>query len=208
MTDHLSCVQKVSISWHQLTFRELFTVRHCNMHYNPPKSLTLQGNCLAFLTLEKLIQRQDVGAKFTLWPLKPVAAFLAICRDSDNVIKHIEALKMSEIQNLVFFLSIRSGNCQVHSGNPWKTNRYKLCREYLPHHLQNFKTAIAEKTQPSSADPHSHTAKRLPGKDGELLWETWTALSCGAPEHVSNSNRNPQVACWDTAQSKDIYPVG
>jgi len=50
------------------------------MHNILPKILTHQGNCLAFLTLEQLIQRQDAGTNFTLWPLKPIPDILLICR--------------------------------------------------------------------------------------------------------------------------------
>lgn len=107
--------QLCSKGFHFLTPADILWIiySHCSTHYIPPKSLTLQGDCLTFLTLEQLIQRQDVGAKFTLWPLKPVAAISLTCRDSDNVINDTESLKMSNTQRLHFFLSI----CQALSRN-------------------------------------------------------------------------------------------
>lgn len=72
------------------------------MHYIPPKSLILQGNCLAFLTLEQLIQRQDVEAYFTLAPETNCCHFVNLQRVR-QLIKHTEPLKMSEIKRLHFF---------------------------------------------------------------------------------------------------------
>lgn len=77
--------------------------------------------------------------------------------DSDNLIKHTESLKISEIQRLHFFP--KAGNCQAHSGSLWKTNTTGSAVNIF---LTKSSKLLYQGRKYSSADPHSHATKWLP----------------------------------------------